>query len=229
MKFSRRERQYILSIALAVVLSVGGVAFFFAHTQAAVLFSLTERKNTLTHMLLITSERIDRNEPSSELATLLASCPNSGRFDDLLSRLATLHDAELGELAHMFDTCGDYPSLVKRLTLRDLKADLEEYERTSLLLHALHPTPGDDNTFGANMRSLYEMEQERSQNFRTQIQLQKEIIASLLSHDPEKQKAIPDRVFAAQTIGSTLNTLNTKIDDIRARLAASKANNDPQS
>lgn len=216
MKLTREERQTTLLCALAVTVGIVLSSMYFYTREKDILQDLRTTAATLRTSLIATSDRLDRNEPSSALSSLLTQCTDPARFDDLLSRLNSLTPSELLDLEHMFDICGDYPSLVKRLTLKEFDESLTQYESISRMINVLKPAINQDDAFLVNMKRISTLEQQRSEQLRVQTQVQKQIISLLKQKDAQNIERIKELVRTAGQTATTLQELNAKIDSVRS-------------
>ena len=213
-----RETRTVGALALLVALTITATAWHFSKRQSALEDVLYSDLRGLNVELALSAERIDRNELPDSVSKIISDCRGRDRFETLLSALASLQSKELSELSYLFDACGDYPSLVKRLSLDIFSRQLKAFEMTYSHIETLTGEPVLDESLLTEWQEIYALEQERSSLFREQVQLQRSIIEVLIVKGSTSND-LPPLIERAKAIAQALGELNQTVDTARAAIS----------
>lgn len=153
------------------------------------------------------SEITARNGADSITESIVLDCSISERskFDDLLSRLdQRLNRTELVELERLFGRCGGFYSERKSLMVSRLAREIEVYENYVNQLSVIIDEDLSKEFFVTEWKSLAAEESKQGELFSKLVQLQDEIISTLIDGKGADSEEI---VSILQQVGEVQETL----------------------
>ncbi len=202
-------------------LLLGGIVLVVLSTVHAqkkrdVLHTIEEHIDSVRSVLVVALQTTSSNDVDPDVNALIKDCQRRDAFDAELGRLNTLTTTELRTLTGLFDACGDYFSVRKKLMVYKI----------DFLIDAMHTdveyiAQYADGTKYSALAKLWSdigaQERHRSELLGEQVTLQGTIIEKLLARDQPSLKTLVER---AQDIGQQLQVLQVEIQNLVDREAS---------
>ncbi len=171
-----------------------------------------------TATLISIAEVTDRNGVDSAVAPLVQDCPKRQRFDDLLSKLATLNNKELQEVDQLFEACGDYYVQRKSVMVARFEREYEIYREYLQLLQKADIRIDINNYPADKWKTLVSLEKQRSALAKELVRIQGDIITALLDGVSISSSTMRDMLAEAQEVKDTLAYTGIQIDTLREEI-----------
>lgn len=213
----KKETKYILFGLLGA-----GFLFFlvslYVHVQESEYVSLVELRIAKQEAVLIAiAEVTDRDGADAVVSSVLKDCSTEDRqqFDQMLGSLAMLKGAELVKVNQLFSACGNFYAERKAMMVARFVREFEVYQdyvelRTLVDSRTLTITYPVESWL-----ELVGLEQRRSDLFSELVQIQGEIITTLLDDVSIDSERMQKSVVRAQEVKDTISYTGAKIDTLR--------------
>lgn len=213
----KKETKYILFGLLGA-----GFLFFlvslYVHVQESEYVSLVELRIAKQEAVLIAiAEVTDRDGADAVVSSVLKDCSTEDRqqFDQMLGSLAMLKGAELVKVNQLFSACGNFYAERKAMMVARFVREFEVYQdyvelRTLVDSRTLTITYPVESWL-----ELVGLEQRRSDLFSELVQIQGEIITTLLDNVSIDSERMQKSVVRAQEVKDTISYTGAKIDTLR--------------
>ncbi len=221
MVVSQQTRTVIVVGSLSALVVLILCSFFALQRLQQYQHIVTASQRSLEQSFLKRAEETDRNQFVEESKETVNECSKRARFEELLSKLATLSVSERSELDILFPECGDYQVRLKNYLILSLERMSSEYEIHKNYQEALlKPSLKTSQVLGS-MRATVARERERAQLMRQQVAIQADIIALLAGRKVAGTVSISDLANKGNVLGGKLITQNALIDEERTKLQGS--------
>ncbi|MCA9366647.1 hypothetical protein KC887_00075 [Candidatus Kaiserbacteria bacterium] len=172
-------------------------------------------------VLATIAEVTARNGADAVTESVIRDCTQTERssFDSLLGRLdAGLSTTELSDLERLFGRCGRFYAERKSVMVARLEREIEVY--ASLIAQA-SVVAGRDQSEAFQLpawQNLSELESRQSELFTELVNIQDEIISTLLTGGASQQETLANIKAAAKEVQENLALVNTQAAAVRAEL-----------
>ena len=172
-------------------------------------------------VLATIAEVTARNGADAVTESVIRDCTQTERssFDSLLGRLdAGLSTTELSDLERLFGRCGRFYAERKSVMVARLEREIEVY--ASLIAQA-SVVAGRDQSEAFQLpawQNLSELESRQSELFTELVNIQDEIISTLLTGGASQQETLANIKAAAKEAQENLALVNTQAAAVRAEL-----------
>ena len=182
---------------------------------------LTNQIDTQKNYLLELAEITARNGQNKQTETLVRDCGASDReaFDVLLGRLnENLSNAQLAELDRLFGRCGTYYADRKTAAALQLQQEVRFYDTQVSLMESLLTRDLSEKYNLEKWDELVLLEVEQANRFRELVQLQDQIITSLLAGSIPSSSEIVSILEQVSEAQENLVLANTQAASVRESL-----------
>lgn len=223
MEFIQQNKMRIVIVIAGIVIAGFAVQKYVHEQQAAYLTKNIELIATQEERLAATVRDISNNNLERTLNPVVTDCTasNRSRFDELLGGLASLSRAELVELDVIFGGCAYYYSTLQTVAVFQFAREIEIYKEFLELASSVDAHAAEKLNTIPLWESLLEKEQERSMFHTELVDVQREIIAELLTGNTINSPSVQTLVQKGQEIRGNLTFSNTQIKQIHPKLLGS--------
>lgn len=203
-------------VIIAITLTFGA---WYAHTHLSSIEKALQIRLSSEEQLLIELATItDRNGVDILTETVIADCGRRGEFESYLNTLDTLTQSDLIKTQQLFENCGSFYSERKAMMVIKLERELDILSDFTILLQIVDSTAPVPNI--SVWKELVELEKNRSSLLSEQTVLQGKIISELITGSRVEAPEIQSLIIDAESISKSLNSLNTRIDEVRTYLSS---------
>lgn len=216
---ARNALVLLLGIACAYLLITNVIENRLETLEHTTKLLIEEQESVLSNIAVITS----RNGADDTTEAIIKDCSvvERGRFDSLLSRLdAGLSTPELSELERLFGRCGSFFSERKSVMVARMAREFEIYQNYISQLEIITGGEMSDEYDLVNWQMLVDAEQQQSLLFSNLVQLQDQIITTLLSGSSPASAEIVAILREVQEVQEMLIVTNKQASTIRAELVS---------
>jgi hypothetical protein len=174
-------------------------------------------------LLAAIAETTARSGGDAVTERIIKDCPfpERARFDTLLGRLNTgLTRTELIELERLFGRCGNFFAERKAVMVARLEREVQIYET---FVNQLNNLTGSNNLPQyqvADWQALVELENQQSRLYSELVEIQDQIITSLLTGNAPSSEAVATILQTAAEIQETLLVSTAQAKEVRSRLVS---------
>ncbi len=211
---------------------IGALMFVFVYALTAGIVDsrLNEYKETLTGqiaeqetLLAAIAETIARGGADTITESIIRDCTLSERasFDDLLGRLnSSLSYSQLVELERLFGRCASFFSERKSVMSARFAREIEVYENHVIQLSAIDGNDLSEKYSVDSWHALAAEEQKQNELFTELVQLQEEIIKTLLEGSSIDSTEIVDILTRVSEVQGILAVSSQQAAAIRSELVS---------
>lgn len=218
----KKQHQYILAGTLLALLLFGVLAKTVISERLEDFRTVVELQQAEQRALLISlAETTARNGADTVTESVIRDCStvDRDRFDILLSQLNnSLSLGELNELERLFGRCGSFYAERKTLMVSRMAREFAVYKGYTTQLEAL---TGDSHLEAAQIpewEALIAYEQSQSQLFSNLVELQDQIINTLLAGKSSQSDEIKAILGEVREIQENLQLANTQAASMRSEI-----------
>ena len=206
--------KYFYVTVYALLLGVLGSVFLSVtntNQKTLVTQSLVEHiassRSTLTSLTTLTS----RNDADEEIKGILKDCPMRGEYETMLSHLNSLSAFQMQQAVGLYDACGDFYALRKRLMVTKVQSALESMT-VFIDMYKEYTHSSRYDSYLATWKPILAMEIERKELLSEQTVLQGDIMRNLAKGTVSQ---VQTQILRAQEIEQSLDVKARQLEDLQ--------------
>lgn len=206
------SKKYVYGVVgscIMLFLLFAALSWFVAIKKDVVLHTILERIYTLHESLLQTTNLTRNNQADSETEGIIKDCDRRAEYEHTLSRLsAGLSAIEMRQALGLYDACGDFFALRKRIMVLKMQMFFDELSVSAQMYQEYSGSLRYEQLI-AKWKLILAAETDRAQLLSKQTELQGEIIKTL-SENPSAD--LRDKLNQAQDIAQQLDVQYTEVE-----------------
>lgn len=210
---------FVLGVVVIYFITNAVVGERLGTVREQVQLTIAEQQSILTSVAEVTA----RGGADEVVSSIITDCSTAERaqFDRLLSSLDRgLTQAQLSELARLFDRCGGFFAERKAVMVARLEREMEVFRDYVALLNSITGQDLADEYEVAEWQSLVTEEKRQSQLFSRLVELQGDIITTLEAGNQPSSEAITELLTEVQEVRETLAVATMQAAELRSSLSA---------
>ncbi len=208
--------RYIRLTGYAIVLAILASVFLsatHARQKATVTRALEDHFSLSRSTLLSLAEFTARNDAPKEIEDLIRDCPVRAEYETMLNNLhSNLSASEIQRATGLYDACGDFFALRKRLVVMRMQSVFAELVAYADLYEAYTQSDRYTGYLRTAWKPIIDREVERKDLLSEQVALQGVLIRSLSAR--QKQE-LETRLLHAQEIAESLDVKAQQLEELR--------------